>query len=328
MRFLSCSIVFAVLAYSSFAVAQPCDPKLILIQDKNMSINDDYTRISLLDQVDKDHFEEAKKSFQSGGSVLVEGLPISGYGNYEDFAKARDREKRIYRFDLNQRKISIVMQQSLSDAALQAYVACLQNQKDTGVFIWASNTGAFSEKAVINIKWLGGVGGKPGQLENRLLIDGATISDAAQKSIPTEWRDKEVVSFILTRNPKEDAFVILKLSGYSETFTIPKNPPEIVEDEVWVTTKDVSLGTDRDDRSDFACLNAGAGEFFIFSPGSPSITKAVTGNDDPGHNRATVRADKDPKRVCMDVWTHTSATGTTQSIKASMSVRKKTITIK
>jgi hypothetical protein len=155
MRYLVVT-VFALLAYPTLSTAQSCDPKSILIQDKNISISDDTTRLSILDQIDKDHFEEAKRSWQSDGSVVVEGLPISGYGNYEDFSSARDREKRNFRFDLNQKKISVVVQQSLSDTALQAYVACLQNQKEIGILIWASNMGAFSKKAIINIKWLGG----------------------------------------------------------------------------------------------------------------------------------------------------------------------------
>ena len=313
--------------FPALPLRKPAIPKSILIQDRNVSINDETTRLAILDQVDKEHFEEAKKSWQSGGSVLVEGIPISGYGNYEDYASARDREKKLFRFDLNQRKISVIIQQSLSDNALQAYVACLQSQRDTGVFIWASNTGAFAKKAIINIKWLGGIGGKPGDLEGAITIDGATISEAAQRSIPTTWRDKEVVSLILTRNTDEDAIVLVKISGYSETFYIPRDPPKITVTDTWVTTREVSLGTDRDDKTDAACVYAGGNETFIFSAGSPSISKVVQGNDDAGHNKATVDKPLDPKKVCMTVWTHTSATGTTQSIKATLSALKRTVTV-
>jgi hypothetical protein len=307
--------------------AQSCDPKSILIQDKNISINDETTRIAVLDQIDKDHFEEAKKSWQSGGSVVIEGLPISGYGNYEDFSSARDREKRSYRFDLNQKKTSVVIQQSLSDNALQAYVACLQTQRQIGVFVWASNTGAFAQKAIINIKWLGAVGGPLGKLENPITIDGATISDAVAKTIPTEWRDKETVSLIVSRKPDEDAIIVVKISGYTETFFIPKDPPQFIVTDTWASI-DKAIGTDRDDKTESACLNAAGSETFVFSPSSPSIAKTVQGNDDPGHNKATLRMPLDPKRVCMDLWTHTSATGTTQSIKATLSVLKRTVTIK
>src|SRR5262245_30358847 len=75
-------------------------------------------------------------------------------------------------------------------------VKCLQNNRDIGVFVWATNTGAFSDKVIINIKWLGAVGGAPGQLENGIQIDGADLPSAT-KTIPTSWQDKEVVSLII-----------------------------------------------------------------------------------------------------------------------------------
>lgn len=270
--------------------------------------------------------EEAKKSWQSGASVSIEGIPISGYGNYEDFSSARDREKRNYNFDLNAKKSSVVIQQSLSDKAYDAYVACLK-QKQVGVLIWAGNTGAFASKAIINIQWNGPVGSGVGRLEAPVIIDGADVSEEGRKSIPNEWRSGEQVSLILKRHPDEDAVIVAKVAGYSETFFIPKNPPQFTITDDWVLVEK-GIGTDRDDKVDFACLYAKGNETFIFSKGSPAVSKVVQGNDDPGHNKATLRTPLDSKKVCVDVYTHTSKEGVTQSIKATLTALKRTVTPK
>ena len=330
------SLFIAFFAYSFCANAEDCDPKKILIQDTNISVNQDTTKVAILDQIDRDHFEDARKSSQVGGT-LVEGTPLSGCAKFDDFRTALDREKKLYKYDLNERKVAIVVQQSLSENALNAYISCLQKNRDTGVFVWATNTGAFSDKAIINIKWLGGVGGAQGQLENGIPIEGATLSDAT-KTIPNSWRDKQVVSLILNRHRNKDAIIIVKISGYSETIIIPKDPPLVTTEENWITTKPVQLETDKDDKFKEVCLSANSGEFFILNEASPSYNREIVG--DANHNKiircdnpqATPPADcgakNNAKRVCMTVSTSTGKTGVTQSIKATMSVLRQKITIK
>lgn len=310
------------LFWSPAIAAEDCSPVNLLIQDNNVTINDETTKLSILDQVDKEHFEQAKKSFQGGASIVVDGLPISGYSNFEDFKSALDREKRLYRFDLDQRKSSIVAQQSLSDNALQAYVACLSANRDTGVIVWVGNTGAFSKKAIVNIKWLGGVGGKEGQLENQVVIDGADVSDALLKTIPTTWRDKETVSLILTRHPTEDALVLAKVSGYSGTLVIPRDPPVPIVTETSVTTDEIHLKTDRDDFQQEQCVNAGQDEFFVLSP-TPKPALRYIG--DAPHNQASAST-LTPKRVCVTAKVSTAATGTTEELWASLTVIKRRVT--
>ena len=66
--------------------------------------------------------------------------------------------------------------------------------------------------------------------------EGATLSDAT-KTIPNSWRDKQVVSLILNRHRNKDAIIIVKISGYSETIIIPKDPPLVTTEENWITTE-------------------------------------------------------------------------------------------
>ena len=314
-------VAFFIISFLSPAVAENCNPVNILIQDQNSSINQESTKLSILDQIDKEHFEQGKKSFQGGASVIVDGLPMSGYSNFEDFKSALDREKSLYRFDLDQRSISSVAQQSLSDNALEAYVACLTASRDTGVIIWAGNTGAFAAKAIINIKWLGGVGGKSGDLEGGIVIDGADISSEASGAIPKSWKDKEVYSFILTRHPKEDAFVLAKISGYSASFVIPHDQPIPIVTDTPVTTEEIHLKTDRDDVSQEKCLDAKQNEFFLLSP-KPVPSLRYVG--DAPHNKASAST-LSPKRVCVTGTVSTAKTGVTEELWTSLTVQKRTI---
>jgi hypothetical protein len=85
------------------------------------------------------------------GSAVVYGVPVSGYANYDDFKSALDQEKSLYKFDLDRKRMSLYVQQSLSDNALTTYEKCLDTTKDNGVIIWRGNTGAFSKKVIVNI---------------------------------------------------------------------------------------------------------------------------------------------------------------------------------
>ena len=131
---------------------------------------------------------------------------------------------------------------------------------------------------------------------------------------------------LIRDNPKtDDAIASLKISGYSGTITVPPDPTIPETTEKVVTTPPITVKTDRDDISNFSCVEAAENEYFVLSP-RPVPQKSVIGSDDPGHNKADVTLD--PKKVCVTVWTHTSCTGCTQQITAQVSVTKKTVTYK
>ena len=178
---IACVTIFGVMQVP--AKADFCDPTQILIQNKSFSYNNEYLKLSVLDQIDKEHFDEAKTQIGTGGSAIIYGIPMSAYGNYDDYRSALDKEKSLYKFGLDQRAMSLYVQQSMPDQAYAAYVRCLDNMSTDGVVMWLGNTGAFSKKILLNVRWLGGVGGKPGTLENDILLDGVTISaDLREKS--------------------------------------------------------------------------------------------------------------------------------------------------
>jgi hypothetical protein len=291
------------------AIAIECDPAEILIQNKSAKITNESVKLSVFNSINKDNFEESKKNLSTGGSVLVDGLPISGYGNYSDFQQALSREQQNFSFNLDEQQSSIAVQQTLSDNALNAYVLCLQNQNDTGVIIWMGNTSAFGDTAVVNIKWLGGVGGKTGDLEGPVQSAGLEINPGSLSALPEHWKDKETASLIVTRDRNKDGIIIIKIDGYSKNISLKKDPPTPIITEEFVSINPINLKTDKDLLTDDECVTAQIGEYFVLDP-KPVPTQQILVTVE--RNKATVNV-LTGKKVCVHAQSSTGAVGTVES---------------
>jgi hypothetical protein len=64
----------------------------VLQPDVTKLKSDTNLRLAWLKTIDVQRFRQETKNIDTGGSVIVYGIPMSGYGNYSQFSDARDRE--------------------------------------------------------------------------------------------------------------------------------------------------------------------------------------------------------------------------------------------
>ncbi|RWB65420.1 hypothetical protein [Mesorhizobium sp.] len=308
----------AFLIAASAAHAENCSAALT--KDVDYSYTNEATKLAVLRRITKEQFDQQKQQANTGGSVEILGVPISGYGDFSNFKEAVNKESSLYQYNLDAKAEETVLTQRLSDNNLAAYVACLQNSKPVGVIMWLSNTGPFSKNAILNIQWKGPVGTQNGNLEGKFQLVGATLAPSSE--IPDVWRSGETVTVILTRDVKQDAVAVIKVSGYSDNVVIPADPPVFTATDTVMSSADIHVQTDKDYISKDTCLDASAGSYFV--PGSASSQVLLRVGDEGRDNTKITR--QDSNHVCMKVYSSTGAVGELHQITAKLNATLRTIT--
>ncbi len=114
-------LVFFILGVAS-ASASDCS---VLLTPNNVSWeSNEQLKLSYLQLITKENFDEAKRSFDSGGSVIIDGVPLNGYGNYADFSQHRQKEFEKYSFNYSQDSSEKYVASTVSDGARNAYIQC------------------------------------------------------------------------------------------------------------------------------------------------------------------------------------------------------------
>lgn len=216
-------VFLVVLFVIQSAMAQPVDCRIEGFKDFVLLDKDDSVRLSFLKIIDKEYFKESRRGVATGGDVIVEGIPISGYGNYDEFDQARSREFEKYQFDYASDSALSYVTQFLSPTGLQAYLACVDRnaQSTSGVHVWAKSI--TSEKVSISVLWNPPVGAA---IKGKAIVQmsGADNGILSHPLFKTEWGVNETRTIDITRFADQEFRFTINMNGYSNSVVVALPP--------------------------------------------------------------------------------------------------------
>lgn len=120
--------VIAVCFVASIAQANAQDERCAdaLVSNNVAWEYDNSLRIATMSLIDRSNFEEKKRSLSLGGSFIVDALPISAYGSYDDFDQARSRELKKSTLNYDRREWAMYVAQYVPVEAFNAYSDCIR----------------------------------------------------------------------------------------------------------------------------------------------------------------------------------------------------------
>lgn len=210
-------------------MAEDCSKALI--QDKIDYNADIHTRLSVLNIIDRSTYDKAKRERGAAANIIVEGVPLSGTANYDDFSERRTREFSEYRFNEQVDNSIRYSSQVLGPNALSAYRECLRSRATEGLVILPEE---FSDDLIIlEMKFLPKGSSEPQAvrvLDTKGLSTGKKeikeqikeeFPDHGGKLPPNEWGTLALVR----PNPEGEARIILKIPSYkSSSYKIAAKP--------------------------------------------------------------------------------------------------------
>ncbi len=221
LRYLSllwaASLYFSLFCAPSFADRiQDCDKNLG--KSVEQEINSTFVRVNWAYTLDKTTFDNIKKGVDTGGSVLVEGIPISGYGNYKEFHDAATREYQKYDYNYSEDRARAYIRTYFSQTSEAGYIACLATLKNSiGVTLWVAN---ISDTVVqVGIQWVSKGKSRPETIDFRL-----NRKKVQSPAIQKIWDGSQSRIYDFERNPDKDLSFTVSLGADTDSLLIPVEP--------------------------------------------------------------------------------------------------------
>jgi len=193
-----------------------CDSAL---RQSVVSYSDNETiRLAFLKTLSKDDLDSSKQNASSGGSVLIDGIPMSGYLNYGSANTAAHSELLRLRYDLSEDRSTALLKSYLSAESASAYAKCLEEKAKTvdGVHVWITHLTA--QSVTVKILWI------PRGKSVDETIDAAVTGAANQPNIQKIWNGKQDHEYRFDRKPSADFELDVNLGTYSDSVLVPVVP--------------------------------------------------------------------------------------------------------
>lgn len=176
------------------------------------------TELAFVLTATEEEFNNAKKSAGLSGAY---GL-ISGSASYGEAQEKARRIAQSTKFDYKSSYASSYFSQSLSPKALDAYVACLERDKERpGLTVWLQ--GRQGDFFTFRAFWIGSDVSLPSaKWDAEPLIDGGTVV-----SRPASWLKAKTEEIVIKRPTNVDLFLNLKVGGEVRSMIIVKDPPAV-----------------------------------------------------------------------------------------------------
>jgi hypothetical protein len=180
--------------------------------------SNDAIRLAWLNIMDVERFHEERKNIDTGGSVLVYGYPLSGYGNYGEMSQARDREFQLRQFNYSREQSIDFLQSKVSGAAYDTFIKCLEieSRKQPGLHIWPKRVA--DDSVDLAILW---------NVPGRNITLTTTSVQVAGTAIPKTFLPRNLLSSAqfeqrFVRKQNQDFYVAINFEGYSDSVHVSK----------------------------------------------------------------------------------------------------------
>lgn len=213
-RIFTCSalsILFASIPITSFA-QDPCAGSLI-----KDNFHGSYSSVQTLAAFRLRYGSSSSSNeTNAGASIPVEGVPL-GF-NYQSASSAASSYFDQSSLDWSDARLKSVATQTLSEASVEAYKACIKSLASTGprVLVYdATKTGA-----TVSVTWFSGPGA-PTETSGEVSVTGG----ATNSPFPNSWKTGQKVTRTITRAESEDLRVVVNIGGSSDDQFLSRLPP-------------------------------------------------------------------------------------------------------
>lgn len=220
-------VIIAALGAACFAARADCDPREFMIKEVKDIQKSGETELAFVLTATEEEFNRAKKDAAGSGTY---GL-ISGSASYAESKEKARRIAQSTKFDYKSSYAESYFSQSLSPAAINAYVACLQSDRERpGLTMWLQ--GRQGEYLTFKAFWVGADVTQPSaKYDAAPIIDGGTIV-----AKPDGWIKAKAEEIVVKRNGNNDVFLSLRVGGQSRSQVIVKDPPAVIWNNKPVTS--------------------------------------------------------------------------------------------
>lgn len=287
-----------------------CNPKDFMVQETTSIQQSGSTELAFMLTATQAEYENAKKNIAGSGSY---GL-FSGALSYGDAQQKARQIAEATKFDYKNSYASNYLTQSLSEKALDAYVQCIEKDKEKpGLALWlqARDGDYFTFRAF----WVGANTNEPAaKYDAPPIVDGGAMIGK-----PDAWLKSKTEEIVVKRTGNSDMYLNLKVGGQTKTKIIVKDPPPVVWAKQALISKKVMAAASHGPNP--GC-SAGSDSDTInpLHPGGSFVANTRTTNhstSDPSRYGETFTIDR-ADQVSVTITQSTGACEVTQSAKGQL----------
>ncbi|MCK1541620.1 hypothetical protein IVB12_06405 [Bradyrhizobium sp. 179] len=306
-KFVLSSLVTFVGSVAAYA---DCNPKDFMVQETTSIQQSGSTELAFVLTATQQEYESAKKNIAGSGSYGLFSGALS-YGQAQE--KARQIAEST-KFDYKNSYASNYLAQSLSGKALDAYVECIEKDKEKpGLALWLQSREGdyFTFRAF----WVGANTNLPAaKYDAPPIVDGGSIIGK-----PDAWLKSKTEEIVVKRNGNNDMYLNLKVGGQYKTRVIVKDPPAVVWAKQPVLSKKMMTASSHGPNP--GC-SAGSDSDTIhpLHPGGYFVANTRTTNhatSDPSRYGETFTVDR-PDQVSVTITQSTGACEVNQTAKGQL----------
>jgi len=210
----------------------------LLEPDVQAFASDTHLRLAYLHTLDRQSYEEAKKKGGATAGIPVDGVPLKGTLDWEDYSKRLKRESEITRFTYDFAQSTWYYARSLPNERAQLFLQCV-----TGVHLQVKLTDKADNAQALWMKWNERVPNEPPAVfdfrKSRNVVSVPSRTDAT-------FQDREEKTFVFTpKDPARDMLIVINGGGKPPTLVVPPPLPPILKPEAMACR--VILNMIRDD---------------------------------------------------------------------------------
>jgi hypothetical protein len=207
------------LATSSISANAECDPRTFLVQDIASIQRSGETELAFVLTSTEEEFDNAKRNASASGGY---GL-ITGSANWSEAKEKARRIAESTKFDYRNSYAESYFSQTISPAAMNAYVTCLNAMRETpGLSLWL--TERQGDFLTFKAFWVG----RDTSLPNASYDEDPVIAGGTIVVKPNAWRKAVDENIVVKANGNDDILLSLKVGGEGASLVIVKEPPPVV----------------------------------------------------------------------------------------------------
>jgi len=179
-------------------------------------------RLSWAYTMSRNSFDEVKHDVQSGVTVPIKGIPVSGNLDYSDFHSSAERDFKQANSDYSFDRARAYLKSYLSSESASSYAKCLDTVTRSLVGVHAWVTEQTSNSVLIKIRWV--PSGEPKAEKIHLQIKGA----GDNPEIKSEWLGVQEHDYSFDTSPQRDFELVVNLGDFGDKVVVPL-PPKVPE---------------------------------------------------------------------------------------------------
>jgi hypothetical protein len=258
------SAVICMIAWSSVAFGQPCQP----LDFKDFHYRDmrSLTLYSFLSSMTKSQWDQSSASFK--GEMVIPYIDVPASSDFEKMQSQLSQVARVTKIDQKEYRTDTMIDIGWSELGAQSYQACLRAHSENAVEIRPfGDSDPFLPEPVVSVEWLHRTAETPKAPETLIcqnceIVSGLESNRTVKMGVPVLAQIK--------RKPKSSMLLLVQINGAVGQFQLPKPPTPVVKKlhswrvTISATVPDPAHGQLHVPAKE-ACLPGGAGPY-VFDP--------------------------------------------------------------